>query len=221
MRSLSNILFSLPFVFSIPIIHHPFSSISGSNFNARRVIGLPDNRHLPAPRPIPLPYGQQSCPNGNLMPLYWQESGPPKRSNVRGVPNDTQQVLTSTLNAMAPRQAGPVKPSPLCSMIAHFTFTNMYRNAATTIPIKLYPGLIYVFSIGCDVGLATVTTLSKNHDDSDPLDDWSVLRVKDYRHSTAGTMNLVVQEPTEVEFTVRFSFFGASGEIGLFQVNVT
>ena len=211
----------LPSILTAPLTKISFSSsVTGNNIDNRQLPGLPDNSHLPAPRPLQLPYGHQNCPNGILMQLNWQSGGPPRRSMLTNALNSTQQTLSSTPNAILPRQAGPTKTSPLCSMIAHFTFANMNKRAATTIPIKLYPGLLYVFSVGCDVGLGSVTTWSKNRDDSDPLSDWSVLKAQDYHHHTAGTMNLAVQETTEVEFSVGFTFFGATGEIGLFQVNV-
>ena len=219
MHYLYTLIF-IPFVYAAPTTKIPFrSAVTGSNLDIRQP-GLPDNRHLPAPRPLPLPYGQPNCPNGNVMSLFWQDGPPPKRSITPNLMNETRLIFSYTPNAITTRQAGPVKPSPLCSMIAHFTFENMNKKAATTVPIKLYPGLVYVFSIGCDLGLGSVIAWSKNRDNSDPLSDWTVLKARDFLHNTAGTMSFQVRETTEVEFSVGFTFFGATGEVGLFQVNV-
>lgn len=105
-------------------------------------------------------------------------------------------------------------------MVSYFAFTNLSRVGAITNSFKVYPGIRYIFSIGCDIAVVSVTTWYKNRDDSDPLSDWNVLMVKDFHHSTAGTMTFEVHEPTEIQFGVGFTFFGASGEAALFQVNV-
>ena len=86
--------------------------------------------------------------------------------------------------------------------------------------IKVYPGLLYVFSIGCDIGVGSVTTWYKHSDNSDPLSEWDVLKAKNYHLATAGTVTFAVREPTEVQFTVGFTYYGASGEVGLFEVHV-
>lgn len=151
------------------------------------------------------------------MPLYWKQS-PGKRSPTV-VKNDPGTILSTTPQNLVPRQAGE-RSSPLCSMVSYFAFTALSTTGAMTNSVKVYPGVRYIFSIGCDIAVASVTTWYKNRDDSDPVSDWNVLIAKDYHHSMAGTMAFEVSEPTEVQFTVGFAFFGASGEVGLFQVNV-
>ncbi len=197
-------------VFTAPTASDMFSSSIAARFVERRQIF--------APRPLPIPPGQQSCSNNNTIPFYWRVVRG-KRSKATVVRNEFEPTLSPASEALAPRKAGEL-PSPLCSMISYFAFTDLGTRGAITNSVKVYPGVQYVFSIGCDIAVVSVTTWYKNRDESDPLSEWDVLIVRDWHHSTTGTMTFEVHETTEVQFTVGFGYFGASGEVGLFQVNV-
>jgi len=214
------LLVSFPFALTAPT-SETFSTLPTTT-SRLDIRNLPENflssssSQLSARQPLPLPDGQHSCSRAIRTRLSWQGSRGSKRSTAITELDDTT-YLPSTSPALPPRN---FNPSPLCAMIAHFTFTNLKKTRALSTPIRVYPGLQYVFSIGCDVGVGSVVTWFKNRDTSDPLHDWSVLNEKDYRYSTTGTLDFEVSETTEVQFEVRFSFYGGSGEVGLFRVNV-
>ena len=203
-------LLSYPLVQTVPI--------AGDSLTSSITLNKLEPRQLPAPRPLPTPHGRQSCPSNDPVSFYWQEF-PNKRSRISNTSHRIDPIPSSTSDIVVRRQAG-VKPSPLCTMISHFTFTILGRLGATTSSVKVYPGIRYVFSIGCDVAIESITTWYKNGDDSDPLHDWNVLTSKNNGHSAVGTVSFEVPETAEVQFQVRFAYFGASGEVGLFEINV-